>query len=245
MLSFFRALRRELAFYLGCANLKARLDTIGQPVCFPEVGPAGAPVSSGIGLVDPVLTLATGRPPVGNDIQADGCRLLVLTGANQGGKSTLLRAVGLAQLLTQAGAFTTSARLHLSVGSGVHTHFKREEDRELVSGKFDEELRRMSELVDRVGPDALVLCNESFSTTNEREAAVIGGDIVQGLLEGGARVALVTHLYELSSRLRDEIRSAQFLRAVRTADGERTFRFEPSDPERTGYAEDLYAEVFG
>ena len=245
VLSFFHSLRRELAFYLGCANLASRMNAIGQPTCFPDVSPLGDRALSCNGVIDPVLALSTQRAPVGNDLRADGVDLVVLTGANQGGKSTLLRALGLAQLMAQAGCLVTATRLSVSVASGVRAHFKREEDRALVSGKFDEELSRMSDLVDHLRPGALLLCNESFSTTNEREAAVIGGDIVCGLVDAGARVLLVTHLYELGTRLRDEIAAARFLRAAREDDGTRTFRLEPGDPQHTSYADDLYAEVFG
>ncbi|WP_240977948.1 hypothetical protein [Planctomonas sp. JC2975] len=98
----------------------------------------------------------------------------MVTGANRGGKSTFLRSVGLAQLMMQAGMFVPARSLSATIVSGVFTHFKREEDTALASGKFDEELARMRDIVGQIQPRALILFNESFAATNEREGAEVG-----------------------------------------------------------------------
>ncbi|MER8376745.1 hypothetical protein NKH19_22355 [Mesorhizobium sp. M1338] len=64
--------------------------------------------------------------------------MVVITGANQGGKSTFLRGVGLAQLMMQCGMFVPAAFCG-SVCDGVFTHYKRGEDATMKSGKLDEE----------------------------------------------------------------------------------------------------------
>ena len=74
----------------------------------------------------------------------------MITGANQGGNSTLVRALGLAQLMMQSGMFVGADSFRANVCSGVHTHYKREEDLTMEGGKLDEELGRMSQLVDRL-----------------------------------------------------------------------------------------------
>lgn len=107
----------------------------------------------------------------------------MITGANQGGKSTFMRSVGLAQLMMQAGSFVTADAFSSSVCSGVFTHFRREEDATLTHGKLDEELDRMSALIDLISPHAMLLCNESFACTNEREGSKIALDIVNTLNE--------------------------------------------------------------
>jgi DNA mismatch repair ATPase MutS len=86
-------LRAELAFYLGCLNLHERLAAKGEPVCLPEPLPAWRPVLSAQGLYDVCLTLNLDARVVGNDVDADGKTLVIITGANQGGKSTFLRSV--------------------------------------------------------------------------------------------------------------------------------------------------------
>ncbi len=97
------------------------------------------------------LTLTTRQGVVGNDVCADHKSLVMITGANQGGKSTFLRSVGLAQLMTQCGMFVGAESLRVNVCDGVFTHYKREEDATMESGKLDEELARMSEIADHIG----------------------------------------------------------------------------------------------
>jgi DNA mismatch repair ATPase MutS len=242
---FFFGLRRELGFYLACANLAEVLEEAGQPMCVPDPRPVEDPGLTAHGLYDPLLVVHGEQRPTGSDIDASASSMVVITGANQGGKSTFLRALGCAQLMMQAGTFVAARAFTGAVAAGIHTHFKREEDETMVMGKFDEELFRMSRIVDRVQPGALVLCNESLSSTNEREAAIVGGDIVEGLLECGIRVHLVTHMYAFGHRLASDIPGATCLRANRLDDGTRTFEIVPGEPAPTSYAEDLYREVFG
>ena len=105
ILDFFRMLRRELAFYLGCLNLKARMDEKGMPVCFPEAKPADTRAHTFRRLYDICLALTIDGRVVANDGDMDGKDIVVVTGANQGGKSTFLRSIGLAQLMMQCGMF--------------------------------------------------------------------------------------------------------------------------------------------
>lgn len=110
---------------------------------------------------------------MGNEVNADRRRLVIVTGANQGGKSTFLRSVGLAQLMMQSGLFVGAEALRAEDCACVLTHYIREEDATMKSGKFDEELARMSDVVDHVEPGSMLLLNESFSATNERRALLV------------------------------------------------------------------------
>jgi DNA mismatch repair ATPase MutS len=170
----------------------------------------------------------------------------VITGANRGGKSTFLRSLGLAQLMMQAGMFVAAEAFRADVRVGLHTHFKREEDVTLRSGKLDEELGRMSSIVDQLMPGSMVLLNESFASTNEREGSEIGRQIVRAMLESGVKVGYVTHMYDLASRLQAERDGhAAFLRAERLPDGRRTFRVVPGEPLPTSHGQDIYQRIFG
>jgi hypothetical protein len=243
MLNFFVALRDELAFYLGVLNLHGRLTDAGMPLCLPTLGDTETGLVAR-GLYDPGLLLRAAAPVVGNDVDASGRAGIVVTGANQGGKSTFLRSVGIAQLMAQAGMFVSADEFTTDVRSGLFTHFRREEDETLVSGKFDEELTRMSGVVDAVARGGLVLMNESFAATNESEGAEIGGTVVRALLDAGVAVVLVTHSFELAVRLRtDSGDRVLFLRAERRDDGQRTFCMLPGDPEPTSFGLDLYDRI--
>jgi MutS domain V len=244
--SFFGRLRIELGFYLGCLNLRDELTKRHVPTCFPVPAPIGTPRFQCRGLRDVGLCLTTSKKVTGNDVDADNNTLIVITGANEGGKSTFLRSVGTAQLMMQAGMFVAAEAFGANVRDGVFTHFKREEDATLTRGKLEEELARMSSIVDYIGSTSLLLCNESFASTNELEGSQIARDIVHAMVESGVRVFFVTHLYNLARSLYARHDPADlFLRAERRPDGVRTFRLTPGKPEPTSYGEDSFRRIFG
>jgi MutS domain V len=246
ILGFFRLLRTELAFYIAALNAHDRLADLGEPTCFPVPVPQAEAALQATGLYDPCLALAAGTAVTGNDVDADGGLLVIITGANQGGKSTFLRSVGLAQLMMQSGMFVAATALRASVGPGVFTHYKREEDATMTSGKLDEELARMSDITGHITPGSLLLCNESFASTNEREGSQIAREIVRALLGARIRVFFVTHLHDLARGFyADPAGHALFLRAQRQPDGRRTFRLAEGEPLPTSHGQDVYQEVFG
>jgi hypothetical protein len=244
--AFFGRLRTELGFYLGCLNLQDELTKFYVPTCFPIPTPIGTPQFQCRDLRDVGLCLATVKKVTGNDVDADGKDLIMITGANEGGKSTFLRSVGAAQVMMQAGMFVTAESFRANVRHGVFTHFKREEDATLTHGKLDEELARMSGIAEYIEPTSLLLCNESFASTNEREGSQIARDIVHAMVESGVKVVFVTHLYDLAHTLYVRHHPADlFLRAERRPDGLRTFRLIPGEPEPTSHGEDSFRRVFG
>ena len=95
ILSFFRILKTELGFYIGCLNLFEKLTDLEEPVTFPIPEMRENQLYSSKGLYDACLSLTREKKVVGNNIIADNKNLVIITGANQGGKSTFLRSVGL------------------------------------------------------------------------------------------------------------------------------------------------------
>jgi len=246
ILSFFTLLRTELAFYVGCLNLHDQLDQIGEPSCFPVPMAVGGRRHAFEELYDIGLALSLKQKVVGNDGNIDDKDLVIITGANQGGKSTFLRSVGLAQLMMQCGMFVPAKSFVCHLCDGLFTHFKREEDVTMKSGKLDEELSRMSEIVDKLRPHSMVLFNESFAATNEREGSEIAEQIVSALTEKGIKVFFVTHLYEFAHRFAGKkMKNVLFLRAERDREGKRTFRLVEGEPLPTSYGQDLYNTIFG
>jgi DNA mismatch repair ATPase MutS len=179
-------------------------------------------------------------------LQADGKSLVMITGANQGGKSTLLRSVGLAHLMMQSGMFVGAQTFRADISAGVFAHFKREEDASMESGKLDEELSRMSEIADQISPNSVLLCNESFASTNEREGSEIARQVVRAMLDRQIKIFFVTHMYDLAHGLHEQqLDTALFLRAERQADSRRTFKLLEGEPLPTSYGEDSYRRIFG
>ncbi len=245
VLSFFEILRVELAFYVGCLNLRDKLAAMGCPMCFPEPHPPGSRRHRFTGLYDIDLALTMGRRVVGNDVIADDKDLVIITGANQGGKSSFLRSIGVAQLMMQCGMLVGAEAFAAELCAGLFTHCKREEDATMKGGKLDEEIRRMGGVADAIGPQSLMLFNESFASTNEREGSEIARQVVRALLEKRVKVFFVTHLYPFAHSFLDPSKAAAlFLRAERLADGTRTFKLIEGEPLETSYGEDLYRRIF-
>jgi hypothetical protein len=243
---FFLMLRAELAFYVGCLNLHDALSQRGYPTCMPTPFPPPQKRLTFRALYDPGLALSLNGPVVPNDLEADGTLLVFITGPNSGGKTTFLRSLGTAQLLMQAGMFVPAERYGASLCDGLFTHFPRGEDARMERGKLDEELARMSQIVDRLRPGSMLLVNEAFASTNEREGSEIARQVVRALTEQGVRVFFVTHLFELARSFTGEGPGrALFLRAERLPDGTRTYRIRVGEPLATSHGEDVYRQVFG
>lgn len=239
--SFFSMLRFELGFYVACCNLHDQLTEKKVPVCFPEPVPPDSPVFSCVDLRDAALALHSEQPVIGNDVDGDQKSLVIITGANSGGKSTFLRSVGEAQLMMQCGLFVCARSYRSDVVRSVFTHFIREEDPGMTSGKLDEELARMSTLADLLSPHCLVLFNESFAGTNEREGSEIARQVVRALLEAEVKVFFVTHRFDFArSFFESRAPSTLFLRAERLPGGKRSYKLAVKEPLPTSFGEDLY-----
>jgi DNA mismatch repair ATPase MutS len=146
----------------------------------------------------------------------------------------------------QCGLFVTAASYQADVAHGIFTHFIRAEDPGMTSGRLDDELRRMSAIADNIGPHCLVLFNESFAGTNEREGSEIGYQVARALLDAQVRVFFVTHRFEFAERFgRQHPGSALFLRAERGPGGRRNYKLAATEPLPTSYGEDLYYQLGG
>ena len=245
ILSFFSALRSELAFYVGCLNLHETLSGYGAPSCFPL--PLGLQERKHLTkeLYDVSLALQMDKKISGNTVQAEHIHLVIITGANRGGKSTFLRSIGTAQLMMQCGMFVPAESFTANITDGIFTHFKREEDSSMKSGKLDEELRRMNDILNNVTTNSLLLFNESFAATNEREGSEIARQITRALYAKKIKVFFVTHLFDFAESIyREKTDKMLFLRAERQSDTKRTFRILEGKPLQTSFGDDVYAQVF-
>ncbi|MHB1151167.1 MAG: MutS-related protein [Eubacteriales bacterium] len=242
---FFTMLRNELAFFIGCLNLYDCLHDVNLPVCMPSMKETDKKQRIFKGLYDVSLALTIGEKTVGNDLDVSEKELYIITGANQGGKTTFLRSIGQAQLMMQCGMFVPAQNYFSHLCSGLFTHFKKEEDKSMSSGKLDEELIRMSDIVNHLHNGALILLNESFAATNEREGAEICRQITQALIENGIEVFSVTHLFTYAETFyKMHLTDSEFLRAERHENGDRTFKIIEGKPLQTAFGMDLYQKYY-
>ncbi len=243
---FFDQLKSELAFYLGANNLYEELLSLNLPLSFPIPYESDRRIRKFSGLYDISLALTKRENIVGNDLNAEEKDLYVITGANRGGKTTFLRSIGQAQILMQSGLFVPAKSFSANINNKLFTHFYRKEDPQLESGKLDEELKRLSRIVNDIQINSLLLLNESFSSTNEQEGSEIAIEIIDALTENNIEVFYVTHLYEFAKYYFEKNQNnTMFLRAERKEDGKRTYRILEGEPLPTSFAKDLYKSIFG
>lgn len=243
---FFDRLKRQTAFYLGAVQLIDHIRSRGMDFCFPEV--SDRETLEFRELRECVTGLERRVKMIGNTCSLNGERLLIVTGANQGGKSTFLRSIGIAQVMMQSGLPVAAEAFRGGLFPRIFVHFTRREDSSMNSGRLDEELGRMNRIVEQIGDGSLLLLNESFATTTEKEGSVIAYDIVRALTEAGAKILMVTHLLSFAKRVYEETKDdpesgAAFLSAERKPDGTRTFRMIRHTPEMTSFGLDLYEEI--
>ncbi len=238
---FFETLKEEMAFYIGAYNLYKTITQNGYPICFPTIN---KPFERRFtGLIDLSLMVVSKENMVGNSIDLKNKRAVFITGANQGGKTTFLRSVGIAQILFQAGLFVPAESFSSHINIGIFTHFKREEDTLLKSGKLDDELKRMDKIAERLKKSSLVLMNESFASTNEQEGSDIAEQVVSAFVENGVEVFFVTHMYTLAKSFLTKD-GVEFLVAEVNEKGKRTYRIKPGKPLQTSFGKDLFNKIF-
>ena len=246
--SFFDQLHFQAAFYRGAVNLKHSMKRFGVRSCYPSV--CTGDVLRFQELKEFVMCLEQQVNPVGNTCDIEKKQLLIVTGANQGGKSTFLRSIGVAQIMMQCGLPVVAESYESGIFTSFFTHFTRREDSAMNSGRLDEELGRMSRIVDNLGDNAMVLLNESFASTTEKEGSLIAYDIIKALTEAGVKVLTVTHLLSFAQRVYQESggnldSGVEFLSAQRMENGRRTFKMIQHAPELTSFGLDLYEEMIG
>lgn len=219
----------EIAFFLAWLDLIGPLRDAGLPFSYPEVATGDDASLEARGLLDLALAIRrhspdTDAPPevVTNDVTlAADEHLLVITGPNQGGKTTLARAIGQLHHLASIGVPVPAAEARVPLGEAVHTLFARAEDPDDLTGRLEAELTRARAILDELRPGTLVIMNESFESTTVDDALAINRALLGEIAQRGGIAVLVTFLGELAS--------------FDTATVSMTSVMDPADPTRPTY----------
>ena len=193
---------REVQFYLGYLQLIGRLRAAGIPFCYPHVSASSKEIEA-VETFD--LALANKLVPAGgtivcNDLHlAEPERVFVVTGPNNGGKTTFARAFGQLHHLASLGLLVPGSRARLFLPDRVFTHFEQEEDIETLRGKFEDELVRVHEILEQASSRSVIVMNESFNATTLDDARQVGGAVLRRMVELGALAVYVTFVDELAS----------------------------------------------
>lgn len=205
----FCPLARELTFYAAGVRFAAFFTERGLPTTLPDLLSDGS--ISGTGFYDPFLAATMpGGTIVSNDFAMPASAPGVLvTGANNSGKTVFLRSVGSAILLGQAGFPVCGHSAAITPVQSLTSVFAAAEKADGVgseAGRFEEEVHLLSDAVDRAAPGELILLNEPFQTTAYHEGAEGLAAILRYLQAQGTRWILVTHLDALPPLMEDALR---------------------------------------
>jgi DNA mismatch repair protein MutS len=192
---------REIQFYLGYLAHIAWVGRAGLPFCYPEIVRGGGVECRGLfDLALAASLIGRGEAVVPNDLELRASeRVVVVSGPNQGGKTTFARAVGQLLHLARIGVPVPGSSARLPLVDAIHTHFERQEQVDDLNSKLEGDLRRIHAMLEQATPGSLLILNESFSSTTVTDQLSIGRKVMARILELGVLCVVVTFLDELAS----------------------------------------------
>lgn len=196
-----RRFEREVQFFLAYLALVRPIRAAGLAFCYPEVGRRKDVHATGTYDLALAHTLvAAGAPVVTNEVRLGGPeRVLVVSGPNQGGKTTFARMFGQLHHLGAVGCPVPGTGARLMAFDRMFTHFGREEDVRTMAGKLEEDLVRIRDILAQATTDSIVVMNEVFSSTALRDATFLGTKVLEKVVQLDLLAVYVTFVDELAS----------------------------------------------
>ncbi len=142
--------------------------------------------------------------PVSNDLELTPTRrILLITGPNMGGKTALLKTLGLAVLMAQCGLFVAAERAELAFPDRLFVDIGDQQSIQESLSTFAAHVLRLKEVLEKATPHSLALIDELGSGTDPEEGAALAQAFVEGLLARGVRGLISTHLSPLKAFAQD------------------------------------------
>lgn len=248
-------LSRQIDFYVGAKDFFDRARQMGLPYCRPEIVPKERREFHCESMHDPVLTnrILSERVRDNNivPIYTNGCkmddaaRLLIISGTNNGGKTTYLRAAAINQILAQAGLFVYAEKAEISLCDRIFFLSPKEEKAGVNTSRFTEECKDIRRTIDKATEQSLVLMNESLSSTNPYDSCLLGEEVLRIFADIGCRLVFTTHIGELadlSEKLNaGEVKSRMVsLVALCDENGAPTYQIAEGKPDSARNAQYIY-----
>lgn len=193
---------REIGFYVAYLNYIGPLKAAGLPFCYPEVSSTSkqTSVSSAFDLALAAKLSREGNAVVCNDFNLSGAeRMIVVSGPNQGGKTTFARMFGQLHFLAGLGCPVPGTQARLFLADQVFTHFEREENVATLRGKLEDELVRLYETCQAMTPNSVLILNEIFNSTGLEDQILLSTNILRLILAADAIGICVTFIDSLST----------------------------------------------